>query len=142
MAASNYFRFLLPHLFAAAISTVLFITVPVVVVLIVIIIDNDPGGPMFFPMFLGLTVLIAFGACTLCFALSVSLQFLQRLRPFPHWLPIISAFPVACIVLLLFGFPPEKTLTAWLLWSAVLSTAFCAYWTSLIAVQAMLSRSH
>ena len=123
--------FFVSHAVAAAVYAVLFVAVPAVlgvVVLVAItvqcIISGDAGGPMFFPIVLGVgAVYVAgmLGFAALSFTITSGLHFLRRRIEFSWWEPTVLAFPVIAAVCVPSGI-------AGLLPCLFAAAAFCVYW--------------
>ena len=140
MKTSSIVTFLLSHLVAAAISFVIFVAVPVVFTIACTIIENDPGGPMFFPIFILMCLFFSACACAGLFVISGILQLIRLKLPFPWWVPIVMVFPLSFAVLLLIGddasLMPLMSTTSF---SILIGSAFALYWLSLSASASVIN---
>ncbi len=140
MKGSSIATFLVSHLVAAAISFIIFVAVPVVFAIACTIIENDPGGPMFFPIFILMCLFFSVCACVGLFVISGLLQLIRLKLPFPWWVPIVLVFPLSFAVLLLIGddasLMPFMSTTSF---SLLIGFAFATYWLSLSASASIMN---
>jgi len=133
--------FMLQHLVAGAVSFVLFVGGSIALLIWAMIIDNDPGGPMFFPVFVLLVLLAAACACVVLFCLTAGLQLLRRWLRFPWWVPLVAIFPLTFATLAFPGTTGSVRSGLWLLAaSAIVTIAFGMYWAALQAAGGLLDR--
>ena len=131
--------FLIQHLVAAGVSFGVFVVVPVIVVVASMIIGNDPGGPMFFPIFVVMCIFGAAVSCVVLILVSVVLQLIRRKLAFAWWVPIIAAGPLSFAVLLVTWYCRAteafsgKDLGACLVISLATTLVFAVYWLPLCA---------
>jgi len=120
------------HLAAAGVCFAFFSITPVAVCLACMASGNDPGGPMFFPIFV-LGVLLGAGAITALLAGATLLSDLLRGHyRLPLWLPPLVVFTIAT-VLCWFLFRSAQPAIPPLVGLAV-GIAFIVHWAAVSAV--------
>ena len=119
---------LLLHFAAAAVCFAFFTGVPIVGCLVLMAIGNDPGGPMFFPIFVIGVLLFAIAITTILAGAALLSDLLRRHFRIPVWLPPISVFVLATgIIWLSFdsahaAVPPVA--------GAIVALAFIIHWAA------------
>ena len=123
---------LLLHFAAAGVCFVFFAVVPIVGCLVFMAIGNDPGGPMFFPIFVLGTLLFASVITGILAGAAIMSDLLRRHYRVPVWLPPIAVFLLATIItrLLFSGAHPAVSPAA----GAVVTLAFIIHWAAISAV--------
>jgi hypothetical protein len=140
MKTGDVATFMLQHLVAAVVSFALFVGGSIVLVILAMIIGNDPGGPMFFPIFVLLALFGAAFACVVLFGVAFVLQFVQRWLRFSWWVPVVLVFPLTFAVLTRLGTTGSSRPDRWLLAaSGIVSLAFSVYWVALCAAGGILN---
>jgi len=124
-------RFLLSHLVASAISFGVFVVVPVVATVVLMFVGNDPGGPMFFPIFVLMCLFFATCACGVLFAVSAILQLVRTKIPFSWWTPVVLVLPLSMAILSIGNTTAEPIGILVLGLAATLT--FSTYWLTLSA---------
>lgn len=123
---------LLLHFVAAGVCFAFFTVVPIIGCLILMAIGNDPGGPMFFPVFvLGVLLFAAVITGILAGAALLS-DLLRRRYSVPVWLPPLAVFLVATVMTWFsFGgsYPAVPPIAA-----GILALAFIIHWASISTV--------
>ena len=129
-------RPLLPLLFlhfaAAGVCFAFFTVVPIVGCLVLMAIGNDPGGPMFFPIFV-IGVLLAAVVITGFLAVAALLSdLLRRHYRIFVWLPPIVVFLLATGIIWVFfsGAHPAVSLIA----GGIIAVAFIVHWAAISTV--------
>src|SRR5438067_796491 len=89
---------LILHIAAAGLCFAFFSIVPVVVCLVCMAIGNDPGGPMFFPIFVLGTILGAAAITALLAGAALLSDLLRRRYRVPLWLPPLAVFAMATAI--------------------------------------------
>jgi hypothetical protein len=127
------------HMIAGAAYCLLFILLPlllmvvgIVVLIILAIIFNDPGGPLWLPVSLGLCAIyfLITAAGGLClFVLTSLIQLLRCKITIPWWIPLIAIMILSSTIL--WAFSMSKPL----LWAFLISLPFFVYWTSLVSAE-------
>ena len=132
MAKSGTVGFMAQHLVAAGVSFGVFTVVPMVLVIAAMAVGNDPGGPMFFPVFLVICFCYAAAACLVLFLVCAELQLIRRRWAFPRWLPVPCAFVLTFVMAISFdAFGSTKPVLASSVLAATATLAFAVYWFSL-----------
>lgn len=131
MNKTSVLRFLLSHLVAGAISFGVFVVVPVVATVVLMLVGNDPGGPMFFPIFVLMCLFFAACACGVLFGVCAILQLVRTKIPFSWWTPVVLVFPLSMAVLSIGNTTPEPI--GILVLGLVATVAFSTYWLTLSA---------
>ena len=140
MKTGDVASFLLQHLVAALVSFAIFVGGSVLLVVLGMIIGNDPGGPMFFPIFVLFALFGAACACVALFAVAALLQFVRRWLRFSWWVPVLLVFPLTFAILTLFGTTGPSRPDRWLLSaSGIVTIAFSVYWGALCAAGGILA---
>lgn len=119
------------HLLAAAACFAFFTGVPITACLILMAIGNDPGGPMFFPMFVLGVVGVALSITVILGGTAVVSDLVRRRWRLPLWVPPLLVFGlVAGAVRLAFGeVHPAVPIGA----GALLMLAFIVHWSAVSA---------
>ncbi|MBI2927086.1 MAG: hypothetical protein HYY24_15430 [Verrucomicrobia bacterium] len=123
---------LLLHFAAAGVCFAFFTVVPMAGCVILMAIDNDPGGPMFFPIFVMGIVLFAAVITAFLAGAALTSDLLRRHYRVSVWLPPLVVFVLA-------------TVSCWLLFSSVhpavppiaggvVALAFIIHWTAISTV--------
>ncbi len=123
---------LLLHLAAAIVCFAFFTIVPIVACLILMVIGNDPGGPMFFPIFV-IGIVLCAGAITMFLGGAVLLSdLLWRHCGVPAWVPPLFIFLVVSIFCWLFfgGAHPAVPPIA----GGMVTLAFIVHWAAISTV--------
>jgi hypothetical protein len=123
---------LLLHLAAAGVCFSFFVVVPVVGCLIFMAISNDPGGPVFFPVFvLGVLLFAVIITCILAGAALLS-DLLRRRYLISVWLPPLVMFALATASCWLFfrTLPPAVPPLA----GGIVALAFSIHWAAISTV--------
>jgi len=126
--------FLVSHVAAGGVSFAALVILPMLIMLAFMIIGNDPGGPMFLPIFFLFCVFYAVCASLCFFALSCLLQWIRRYVRFSSWAPVALIFPFCMAILLvtLTGPGLKFPLVFFLGTGLILSIAFVLYWSVLL----------
>lgn len=140
MKMSSVATFLLSHFVAACISFAVFVIVPIVFVVACMIIGNDPGGPIFLPIFVLMCLFFAACACGGLFGVCGVLQLLRRFVGFSWWVPVVLVFPV-CFGVLLVARVGGRTepMAGLIIASLIVSSAFAVYWLTLSASSGIMN---
>ncbi len=119
------------HLLAAAACFAFFTGVPITACLILMAIGNDPGGPMFFPMFVLGVVGVALSITVILGGTAVVSDLVRRRWRLPLWVPALLVFGlVAGAVRLAFGeVHPAVPIGA----GALMMLAFILHWSAVSA---------
>lgn len=123
---------LLLHFAAAGVCFTFFTTVPIVACLVFMAIGNDPGGPMFLPLFVLGVLLVAVVMTGILAGAALVSDLLRRHYRIPIWLPPLAVFVVATVVIWLFlsdapvAVPPMA--------GVVVSLAFIVHWAAISTV--------
>jgi hypothetical protein len=133
---SNKSRPVLPllilHLAAAGACFAFFSITPVAVCLVCMAIGNDPGGPMFFPIFV-LGTLLGAAAITLLLAGAALLSdLLRRHYQVPLWLPPLVVFALATVLCWLLFRSAQPAVP--LLVGVLVAIAFIVHWAAVSTV--------
>ena len=88
---------LLLHVIAAGACFAFFTIVPITVCLILMTIGNDPGGPMFFPIFVMGIILFALVITVILAGATLLSDLLHRYYNVPNWLPPLSVFVLVSV---------------------------------------------
>jgi hypothetical protein len=140
MKTGDVASFMLKHLVAAVVSFAVFVGASILLVILGMIIGNDPGGPMFFPIFVLFALFGAACACAVLFGVAALLQFIRRWLRFSWWVPVVLVFPLSFAVLALLGTAGSTRPDRWLLAaSGIVSIAFSIYWGALCAAGGILN---
>jgi hypothetical protein len=139
MKVRNISKFFISHIAAGFVSFLIFVLMSIMSVVAIMIVDNDPGGPMFFPMFLAFCVIGALLLCFACFVTSALFQWLKRLINYPKWLPVVIIFFIVSAGILLFR-PRGFGVPVLTFYSFVISTGFLIYWLLLLVFDKILNR--
>ncbi len=123
---------LLLHLAAAGVCFAFFTVVPTVACLILVAIGNDPGGPLFLPIFIMGVVLCAAIITTVLAAAVLMTDLLRRYYRVALWLPPLVIFVLATgfAFLLLGGAHAVAAVVA----GGVVTTAFIVHWAAISTV--------
>jgi len=89
---------LLLHLAAAGVCFAFFTLVPIVGCLVLMANGNDPGGPMFFPIFVLGVFLFAVVSTGILASAAVLSDLLRRHYRVPIWLPPLAVFLLATVI--------------------------------------------
>jgi hypothetical protein len=123
---------MLLHLAAAAVCFAFLVLAPIIICLIFMAVDNDPGGPMFFPIFVFGVIAFAFVmTCALAFAALLS-DLLRRRYRVPIWSPPIVALLVATAICWLFLRNAHPVVP--LIGGGVIALAFIVHWAAISTV--------
>lgn len=123
---------LLLHFAASAACFAFFTSVPIIGCLVLIAICNDPGGPLFFPIFV-LGVLLFAGVITGILAGAALLSdLLRRHYRIPVWVPPIGVFLLVTVItwLLVGGIHPVVPPIA----GSIIAVAFIIHWAAISTV--------
>ena len=85
------------HVIAAVFCFAFFTIVPITVCIILMTIGNDPGGPMFFPIFVMGIILFAFVITAILTGATLLSDLLRRHYNVPIWLPPLSVFVLVSV---------------------------------------------
>jgi hypothetical protein len=120
------------HLAAAGVCFSFFTVVPIVGCLILMAIGNDPGGPMFFPIFVLGVLLFAVVITGILAGAAILSDLLRRHYRIPIWLPPIVVFLLATVItwLSFSGAPPAVPPIA----GGVVALAFIIHWAAISTV--------
>jgi len=88
---------LLLHAAAAAVCLGFFTIVPIGASLTLMAITNDPGGPMFFPMFVMSVIMFASVITAILAGAALLSDLLRRRYRVPIWLPPLAVFVLATV---------------------------------------------
>jgi hypothetical protein len=123
---------LLLHLAAAAICFGFFAVVPIVVCLILMAIGNEPGGPVFFPIFVLGTLLSAVAITGILAGTALLSDLLRRHYRVSIWLPPLVVFAVTTVTCALFfsHLHPAAPLMA----GCIVTLAFIVHWSAIATV--------
>ena len=123
---------LLLHATAGAVCFAFFTIVPIGACIILMAVGNDPGGPMFFPIFV--IGVILFAATLTAFLGSAALlsDLLRRRHPVPLWLPPLAVFVLATGAFGLFGGGAHIAVPP--LAGGVVTMAFIVHWAAISTV--------
>jgi hypothetical protein len=139
MKTGEVATFMLQHLVAAMVSFTLFVGGSIFLVILGMIIDNDSGGPMFFPIFVLLALFGAACAFVVLVGVAAVLQYIRRWLRFSWWVPVVLVFPLAFAVFTLLGTAGSSRPDRWLLAaSGIVSVAFSVYWLALCSAGGLL----
>jgi hypothetical protein len=117
---------------AAGICFAFFIIVPVVICLILMALGNDPGGPMFFPIFV-MGVFMFAGIITVILGSAALLSdLLRRHHHVPIWLPPLVVFLLASLFCWLL-FSSAYAATAPIV-GGIIALAFIIHWAAISTV--------
>jgi hypothetical protein len=83
------------HFAAAGVCFAFFLFAPIIACLIFMAIGNDPGGPMFFPMFVVGVVLFAIVITIVLGGAALLSDLLRQRYRVPVWLPPLAVFGLA-----------------------------------------------
>jgi hypothetical protein len=123
---------MLLHLAAAAVCFAFLVFAPIITCLIFMAVDNDPGGPMFFPIFVVGVIAFAFViTCVLAFA-ALSSDLLRRRYRVPIWLPPIVVLLVASAFCWLFLRNAHPVVP--LIGGGIVALAFTVHWAAISTV--------
>ncbi|MBV9125978.1 MAG: hypothetical protein JO112_21715 [Planctomycetes bacterium] len=126
---SPSYRFgLFPHFLAAGLSFIFLFGIPVVGVLVMMYVDDDPGGPIFLPIFVMGWALFTCGACGTFLGAGIVLQNFQGRKSFPNWLPLALLFPFYAASGIALWRGQDWPAAFWVVLGGVLALAFSIYW--------------
>lgn len=135
-AATQRPRPLLPlvllHAAAAAVCFAFFTLMPIGVCIICMMIGNDPGGPMFFPIFVMGVILFAAVITALLGGAALVNDLLRRRHRVPIWLPPVAVFLLAtgtCWFLFRGVHPAVPPIAG-----SVVAVAFIVHWAAISTV--------
>jgi hypothetical protein len=135
-ASPNKSRPVLPllilHLAAAGVCFAFFSITPVAVCLVCMAIGNDPGGPMFFPIFVLGTLLGAAAITVLLAGAALLSDLLRRHYHVPLWLPPVVVFALASVLCWLLFSRVQPAVP--LLVGLVVAIAFIVHWAAVSTV--------
>ena len=120
------------HIAAAGVCFAFFSITPVVVCLVCMAIGNDPGGPMFFPIFVLGAILGAAAITALLAGAALLSDLLRRHYRVPLWLPPLSVFALATVVCWLLFNSAQPAVPP--LVGAIAALAFIIHWAAVSAV--------
>jgi hypothetical protein len=92
------FSYLAAHLAAASACFGVVFFGPLLFMLGTALRSGDPGGPLFWPLFLPLLVAAGLGVSFVCSALVLLVDFIRLRRRVPVWIPSGAAFAAGCLV--------------------------------------------
>ena len=124
---------LLLHAAAGAVCFAFFTIAPIVVCLILMAIGNDPGGPMFFPIFVMGVIVFAAAITALLGGTALLSDLLRRRHRVPLWLPSLVVFILAtggAFWLLAGRVHPAVPLLA----GGIVTLAFVVHWAAISIV--------
>ena len=120
------------HIAAAGVCFAFFTFVPVAVCLVCMAIGNDPGGPMFFPIFVLGTILGAAAITVLLAGGTLLSDLLRRHYHVPLWLPPLVLFALATVLFWLLFSSAHPAVPP--LVGVVVAIAFIVHWAAVSAV--------
>ena len=123
---------ILLHIAAAGACFTFFTVVPILACLILMAIGNDPGGPMFFPMFVMGDILFAIAITVVIGGAALLSDLLRRRFRVSLWLPPLVVFFLSTSLCwyLTDGVHPGLSLIA----GGVVSLAFVVHWAAVSTV--------
>lgn len=123
---------LILHAVAAVANFVFFTALPIGACILVMLVSNDPGGPLFFPIFI-ISVLV-FAAITTTFLASTALlsDLLLRRYYIPLWLPPLVVFGIATGVI--WGIAGEFHPAVPPVLGIIITLAFVIHWAAISTV--------
>ena len=144
MKLSDAGTFLGSHLIAGIVYGLIFGVIPLIVALvglvvlfILAIVYNDPGGPLWLPMYLvgcfiyALSVLV----CGLfLFGFSAIIQAVRKKLRTPWWVPPFALPLLFLAILWAAGFAHPA------IWTVIIALPFIVYWVSLISAESIAKR--
>ena len=123
---------LLMHFAAAGVCFAFFTVVPIVVCIILIAIGNDPGGAMFFPIFVMGVVLFAAAIAAILGGAALLSDLLRRHYNVAVWLPPLVVFVLAtvlCWLLFRSAHPAVPPIAG-----GIVALAFIVHWAAISTV--------
>ena len=120
------------HIAAAGVCFAFFSVTPIAVCLVCMAIGNDPGGPMFFPIFVLGTILGAAVITALLAGAALLSDLLRRHYRVPVWLPPSVMFALATVLCRLVFSHAEPAVPP--LVGLVIAIAFIVHWAAVSAV--------
>jgi hypothetical protein len=126
---------LLCHAAAAVVCFAFLTVVPVGLCLVVILIANDPGGPLFLPVFIVGVVLFAAATATALTGAALATDLVRWRWPLPVWVSPLVVFILATVLCRLL-FPDAHPATAPIVGGTV-ALAFIVHCTAIALVRAL-----
>lgn len=123
---------LLLHAAAAGVCFSFFTIVPIGACLVLMAIGNDPGGPMFFPMFVMGVILFAVVITAILAGAAILSDLLRRRYQVPVWLPPLVVFTlssVSCWLLFRSTHPAVPPIVG-----GIVAVAFIVHWAAISTV--------
>jgi hypothetical protein len=121
-------------LLAAALISFIFLSFALLFVFPLLLelgISGEEGGPLSLPIYSYNFLLEALVGSTVFTVVGVALMMIERLRPFPRWLPLALSFPVAWALVLPSALEHGGSWLGWLVFGAMAAGAFCVHWCAL-----------
>jgi hypothetical protein len=123
---------LILHIAAAGVCFGFFCITPIAVCLVCMAIGNDPGGPMFLPIFVLGTILGAAAVTILLAGAALLSDLLRRHYSMPLWLPPLVMFALVTVLCWLFFSRAHPAVPP--LVGLVIAVAFIVHWAAVSAV--------
>ncbi len=130
------------HLIAAPMCFALLAGIPLIILLAGVVVDDDPGGPLFLPIFAVGCIVFAVMTCLVLGVVTCGLQVLLWWRQLPSWLPLVGGLLAAFVLVAPLTLAAQGGLVTWLVCSISGGIVFACYWLALLASQVVLWRIH
>lgn len=128
------------HLAAAVVCFAFFTVVPIAGCIVVMVIDNDPGGPMVFPLFVMGVVVFAFIIAAFLGAAVLLSDLFRRRFHVPLWSPPLAVFLFATgsVFALLLGTGVSPAVSPCV--GILIAFAFMVHWAGISTVWLLLRK--
>jgi hypothetical protein len=123
----------LVSLLAAAVISFFFLvfTLSAIFPLLFEFIDGGAIGPLSLPIYTFDRHIEALIGSMVFTVIGAALVMIERVRPFPRWVPLAVSFPVAWALILPSGLEHGGSWLSWLIFGAIAAGAFCVHWQAL-----------
>lgn len=143
MKISSVVIFAISQAIAFTTTTGIVFAIPLIATLISIMSLEDPGGPMFVPVFAVMCLVCGISISLLFFIYTAALQLVRLKYKYPAWLPPVLSLPLTCFMSLLFTpyFPQNTTIITAII-ASVLFILYILYWLIASAASKFLGKIH
>lgn len=143
MKISSVVIFAISQAIAFTATTGIVFAVPLVATLISIMSLDDPGGPLFVPMFAFMCLVCGASISMFFFIYTMTLQLVRLKYKYPAWLPPVLSLPLTCFMSLLFTpyFLQNTTIIIAII-ASVLFILYILYWLIASVSSKLLGKIH